>query len=65
MIDPKTQPLRVRISFAYDADVFEDDPDDAFEIARLEEADLGPAIREAINDIFGPNRNVTVSIQPE
>ena len=65
MIDPKTQPLKVRISFAYDADIFDGDPDDAFEIASLEAGDLEPAIREAISELFGEYRNLTVSIQPE
>lgn len=65
MIDPKVQPLRVRVSFAYDASIFDDDPDDAFEIAKLEAADIEPGIRVAIEKIVGEHRNLTVSVQPE
>lgn len=32
-----TQRLKVRLEFEYDAEVFEGDPDDAFEIAKLEQ----------------------------
>lgn len=33
-----TQRLKVRLEFEYDAEVFDGDPDDAFEIAKLEQA---------------------------
>lgn len=32
-----TQRLKVRVEFEYDAEVFDGDPDDAFEIAKLEQ----------------------------
>lgn len=33
----ESQRLRVLIEFEYDAEIFEGDPDDAFEIAKLEQ----------------------------
>jgi len=53
VIDPKKVTLKGRIDFTYDAPVFDGDPDDVFEIARLEQNEFTDAIREAVEEVIG------------
>lgn len=65
MIDPKKQPLYVTVKFAYDADVFEGDPDDAYDIARLENGEIEIPLQDAIEEVVGTTRFFSVSVKPD
>lgn len=65
MIDPELQPLKVTIEFYYDAELYEGDPTDAYEIARLEAAALEGAFDGAISSVIGNPKHFKVTIQPE
>lgn len=65
MIDPKKTALKGRIDFTYDAPVYDGDPDDVFEIARLEQNEYIDAIREAVEDVIGPTKTFRFLVDPE
>lgn len=64
MIDPKKQPIRLTIEVTYDALVYDGDPDDAFEIADLEKAELEDDIRWYIEDLVSGLRDFNLTAQP-
>jgi hypothetical protein len=64
LIDPKLQPLKVSVEFSYDAELFEGDPDDAYEIASLEQEALEDALQGAIDSILGDYKGFRVNISP-
>lgn len=49
MIIKKGQRLKVTIEFDYEAPVYDEDPDDVYELARLEEVDLERGLPEALD----------------
>lgn len=65
MIDPELQSLKVKIEFSYDAELFEGDPTDAYEIARLETLALEHDLQAAIDTVLGDVKFFRVSIQPD
>lgn len=65
MIDPELQPLKVTIEFSYDAELYEGDPTDAYEIARLETLALEGAFDSAISSVIGNPKFFRVRIQPD
>lgn len=64
MITGDTQKLRVSITFVYDAKVFEEDPQDVFEIARLEQVDLNTYAPEALDSLVGLAEDVVIKVDP-
>ena len=65
MIDPRKQPLRLKIEVTYDALVYEGDPDDAFEIADLEKDEIGDEIQWYIDDLLDGVRDFKLLVQPD
>ena len=66
MIDPKKQPIRVKIEFSYDADVFEGDPDDAFDIAELELGEIRESVEHYMfKAVNAELRNFKLLVQPD
>lgn len=65
MIDPKHLPMEGTIKFTYNAPIFEGDPDDKYELARLEQGEYSASVREALDDLFGPTYTFELSILPE
>lgn len=64
MIDPKFIPLSVTVDFDYDGEVFDGDPDDAFEIARLEQKMLETELEVAIGNVLDNARFIRVKVRP-
>lgn len=65
MIDSNLQPLSVKLEFSYDAELFDGDPTDAYEIARLEKEALEDALEGAVLSVLGDFRSFKVSIIPD
>lgn len=65
MVRPHTQRLTATITFSYDAEVFDGDPTDAFEIADLETRELETAFEDALEGVTGDVRNLKLKIIPE
>lgn len=63
MIINNGQRLKATVEFYYDAPVFDEDPDDVYELARLEELDLD-ANPDAIGDLIAESTNVSIKIEP-
>lgn len=62
MLDP--QPLRVTMEFTFEAPVYEGDPNDAFEIARLEQENLEKIAGEFMESLFDDVEIVKVEVKP-
>lgn len=60
--DKRKVPLLVTITYEYEADVFPDDPDDIYEIAKLEELALTDGIFDAVERLDG--YGIEFSIKP-
>jgi hypothetical protein len=65
VIDPRKQPLRLKIEVTYDALVYEGDPDDAYEIADLEKGEIGDDIEWYLDDLLQGVRDFKLTLQPE
>lgn len=65
MIDPKKQPIRLTIQVSYDAPVYEGDPEDAFEIAALEQGELEETIHSYLGAVIGELKHFKLTAQPE
>ena len=59
-----TQRLRVRMEFEYETEIFEGDPDDAFEIAKVEENFMLDNPAGALAVILREADDVTVKVSP-
>lgn len=46
-----SQTVKVTLEFAYEAQIFPGDPEDAFEIANLEMNSISPDIFDAVHDL--------------
>lgn len=64
MVKPNMESLDVQIQFTYEAEVFDDDPTDAFEIARLEKLALENDIRAAIDSVLGDIVDFEITVKP-
>lgn len=60
MIDPNYQKLRATVTFEFEAEIFPGDPNDAYQIASLEEADLRDFLTQSLRDYA----NLRVKVQP-
>lgn len=52
------------IEFNYSAPVFEEDPDDVYELAQLEKADLERSIKSVLQGLVQNPEDIAVSIMP-
>lgn len=62
-MDTTVQRMKLMLEFEYDAEVFENDPDDAFELAELEQEYLFPAIKDVMNAVHNPH-SIGFSVKP-
>lgn len=59
------QLLSANIEFTYEAELFEGDPTDAFEIAKLEAEAFETALLTAIESVVGESKSFRLRIKPE
>lgn len=65
MIDPKSQPIQLKIQLTYNAPIFDGDPTDAFEIANLEKAEIEEDLKNYLTDLVGELKSFKLIAQPE
>lgn len=57
--------MKLTIEVEYSAQVFPGDPDDRYEIAELEQDDLGPKIEDYLVDLLGVTFVSTIKVEPK